>query len=188
MLSQLIIKQVWGEHSFNKYQIAAYLTHVRKPAPAESRLRSHLARAVLCSVLEPAQRVHPGPHAEIPGFPSFNTLRDPLHPVSPHSAATTTTLAPPPPLSTMLRRASAPTQTRRSTAFQPTRATVEGSLRVQESNPGVPTLGAPSQRLLPELRSNSVRVPPPELAAGSSASRPRPIPRPVSLARTSSSF
>ena len=44
MLSQLVIKQVWGEHSFNKSQLAAYLTHVRKPAPAESRLRSHQAR------------------------------------------------------------------------------------------------------------------------------------------------
>ena len=41
MLSQLVIKQVWGKHSFNKSQLAAYLTHVRKPAPAESRLRSH---------------------------------------------------------------------------------------------------------------------------------------------------
>ena len=45
MLSQLVIKQVWGEHSFNKSQLAAYLTHVRKPAPAESRLRSHQARS-----------------------------------------------------------------------------------------------------------------------------------------------
>jgi len=36
MLSQLVIKQVWGKHSFNKSQLAAYLTHVRKPAPAES--------------------------------------------------------------------------------------------------------------------------------------------------------
>jgi len=33
MLSQLVIKQVWGEHSFNKSQLAAYLTHVRKPTP-----------------------------------------------------------------------------------------------------------------------------------------------------------
>ena len=53
MLSQLVIKQVWGEHSFNKSQLAAYLTHVRKPlrrkadsgrikpAPAESPLWSH---------------------------------------------------------------------------------------------------------------------------------------------------
>ena len=45
MLSQLDIKQVWGEHSFNKSQLTAYLTHVRKPAPAESRLRSHQARS-----------------------------------------------------------------------------------------------------------------------------------------------
>ena len=45
MLSQLIIKQVWGKHSFNKSQLAAYLTHVRKPAPAESRLRWHQARS-----------------------------------------------------------------------------------------------------------------------------------------------
>ena len=45
MLSQLVIKQVWGKHSFNKSQLAAYLTHVRKPAPAESRLRSHQARS-----------------------------------------------------------------------------------------------------------------------------------------------
>ena len=45
MLSQLVIKQVWGEHSFNKSQLAAYLTHVRKPAPAGSRLRSHQARS-----------------------------------------------------------------------------------------------------------------------------------------------
>ena len=45
MLSQLVIKQVWGEHSFNKSQLAAYLTHVRKPAPMESRLRSHQARS-----------------------------------------------------------------------------------------------------------------------------------------------
>ena len=44
-LSQLVIKQVWGEHSFNKSQLVAYLTHVRKPAPAESRLRSHQARS-----------------------------------------------------------------------------------------------------------------------------------------------
>ena len=36
MLSQLVIKQVWGKHSFNKSQFAAYLTHVRKPAPVES--------------------------------------------------------------------------------------------------------------------------------------------------------
>ena len=36
MLSQLIIKQVWGKHSINKSQLAAYLTHVRKPAPVES--------------------------------------------------------------------------------------------------------------------------------------------------------
>ena len=41
MLSQLVIKQIWEEHSFNKSQLAAYLTHVRKPAPALSRLRSH---------------------------------------------------------------------------------------------------------------------------------------------------
>jgi len=41
MLSQLVIKQVWGEHSFIKSQLAAYLTHVSKPAPAESRLQSH---------------------------------------------------------------------------------------------------------------------------------------------------
>ena len=45
MLSQLVIKQVWGEHSFNKSQLAAYLTHVRKPALVESRLRSHQARS-----------------------------------------------------------------------------------------------------------------------------------------------
>jgi hypothetical protein len=45
MLSQLVIKQVWGEHSFNKSQLTAYVTHVRKPAPAESRLRSHQARS-----------------------------------------------------------------------------------------------------------------------------------------------
>ena len=45
MLSQLVIKQVWGEHSFNKSQLAAYLTHVRKSAPTESRLRSHQARS-----------------------------------------------------------------------------------------------------------------------------------------------
>ena len=36
---------LWGEHSFNKFQLAAYLTHVRKPTPAESRLRSHQARS-----------------------------------------------------------------------------------------------------------------------------------------------
>ena len=45
MLSQLVIKQVWGEHNFNKSQLAAYLTHVRKAAPAESRLRSHQAHS-----------------------------------------------------------------------------------------------------------------------------------------------
>ena len=45
MLSQLVIKQVWGERSFNKSQLAAYLTHVRKPAPAESRLWSHQTRS-----------------------------------------------------------------------------------------------------------------------------------------------
>ena len=28
MLSQLVIQQVWGKHSFNKSQLAAYLTHV----------------------------------------------------------------------------------------------------------------------------------------------------------------
>ena len=44
MPSQLVIKQVWGKHSFNKSQLAAYLTHVRKPAP-ESRLRSHQGRS-----------------------------------------------------------------------------------------------------------------------------------------------
>ena len=64
MLSQLIIKQVWGEHSFNKSQLGAYLSHVRKPAlvapnplrrkadsgrtkpaPAESQLLSHQAHS-----------------------------------------------------------------------------------------------------------------------------------------------
>ena len=45
MLSQLVIKQVWGEHSFNKSQLAAYLTHMRKPAPAKSRLRSQQAHS-----------------------------------------------------------------------------------------------------------------------------------------------
>ena len=45
MLSQLVIKQVWGEHSFNKSQLTAYLTHVRKRAPVEIRLRSHQARS-----------------------------------------------------------------------------------------------------------------------------------------------
>ena len=45
MLSHLVIKQVWGEHSLNKSQLAAYFAHVRKPAPAESRLRSHQAHS-----------------------------------------------------------------------------------------------------------------------------------------------
>ena len=38
MLSQLVIKQVWGKHSFNKSQLAAYLTREEarsggKPTP-----------------------------------------------------------------------------------------------------------------------------------------------------------
>ena len=52
MLSQLVIKQVWGEHSFNKSQLAAYLTREEarsggKPtpvAPSPLRRKAHSGR------------------------------------------------------------------------------------------------------------------------------------------------
>ena len=52
--------------------------------------------------------------------------------------------------------------------------TTAPSLVYQESNPGVPTLGAPSQRLLPELRSTSASAPRLDLATGTFASRTYP--------------
>ena len=52
MLSQLVIKQVWGKHSFNKSQLAAYLTREEarsggKPTPVASsplRRKAHSGR------------------------------------------------------------------------------------------------------------------------------------------------
>ena len=98
--------------------------------------------------------------------PRYTSTPSSRHPVSAASSSASRPRAARP------RSASAPAQNRRSTTFQPTRAAVEGSLCVQESNPGVPTLGAPSQRLLPELRSNSASAPRLDLAAGPRRRRP----------------
>ena len=109
----------------------------------------------------------PSPLNTPPHDPFYPILT--LRPTSPHPSAASIPLRRAPP-----RRASARAQSRRSTTFQPTRATVEESLCAQESNPGVPTLGAPSQRLLPELRSTSASAPRLDLATGTSASRTYP--------------